>query len=122
MRVLLRPAVSPTTAATFTAILRPRVRDTCRRFAHRPWSLLYNTRQHHSSLHSSFPASMLSRLGTPQPPKSKIAVFGAGNFGSCLADHLGDSDHDVFLWSRDEEQGMRGSLTLPTSTYPASRQ
>lgn len=28
---------------------------------------------------------------------------GAGNFGSCLADHLGDSEHDVFLWSRKQE-------------------
>ncbi|KAJ7926019.1 glycerol-3-phosphate dehydrogenase [Mycena leptocephala] len=27
--------------------------------------------------------------------------LGAGNFGSCLAEHLGDSDHRVFLWSRD---------------------
>jgi len=29
-------------------------------------------------------------------------VLGAGNFGSCLADHLADSDHDVLLWSRSE--------------------
>jgi len=34
---------------------------------------------------------------------SKILVFGAGNFGSCLADHLADSEHSVFLWSREEE-------------------
>ncbi|KAJ4485913.1 6-phosphogluconate dehydrogenase [Lentinula aciculospora] len=32
---------------------------------------------------------------------SKVLIFGAGNFGSCLADHLGDSDHDVYLWSRE---------------------
>jgi hypothetical protein len=32
--------------------------------------------------------------------KAKILVFGAGNFGSCLADHLGDSAHDVFMWAR----------------------
>lgn len=32
--------------------------------------------------------------------KSKVLVFGAGNFGSCLADHLGDSAHEVFMWSR----------------------
>jgi len=43
---------------------------------------------------------MLSIPSTP-PPKSKILVFGAGNFGSCLADHLGDSDHEVFIWSRE---------------------
>ncbi|KAI0285447.1 glycerol-3-phosphate dehydrogenase [Russula aff. rugulosa BPL654] len=33
-------------------------------------------------------------------PKNKVLVLGAGNFGSCLADHLGDSDHQVFMWSR----------------------
>lgn len=27
-------------------------------------------------------------------------MLGAGNFGSCLADHLGDSDHEVYIWSR----------------------
>lgn len=32
--------------------------------------------------------------------KSTVLVMGAGNFGSCLADHLGDSEHDVLLWSR----------------------
>lgn len=35
--------------------------------------------------------------------KSKVLVFGAGNFGSCLADHLADSLHDVFVWSRTKE-------------------
>jgi len=34
--------------------------------------------------------------------KSKVLIFGAGNFGSCLADHLGDSQHDVFMWSREK--------------------
>lgn len=33
-------------------------------------------------------------------PKSKVLVLGAGNFGSCLADHLGDCDHEVYIWSR----------------------
>ncbi|KAF9244512.1 6-phosphogluconate dehydrogenase [Melanogaster broomeanus] len=33
-------------------------------------------------------------------PKSKVLVLGAGNFGSCLADHLGDSNHEVYIWSR----------------------
>ncbi|KAF8846185.1 NAD-dependent glycerol-3-phosphate dehydrogenase [Paxillus ammoniavirescens] len=33
-------------------------------------------------------------------PKSKVLVLGAGNFGSCLADHLGNSDHEVYMWSR----------------------
>ncbi|KAH7106700.1 NAD-dependent glycerol-3-phosphate dehydrogenase [Auriculariales sp. MPI-PUGE-AT-0066] len=32
-----------------------------------------------------------------------ICVLGAGNFGSCLADHLADSAHEVFLWGRDKE-------------------
>ncbi|KZV87768.1 NAD-dependent glycerol-3-phosphate dehydrogenase [Exidia glandulosa HHB12029] len=32
---------------------------------------------------------------------SKVVVFGSGNFGSCLADHLADSEHKVFLWGRD---------------------
>ncbi|EPQ60497.1 glycerol-3-phosphate dehydrogenase [Gloeophyllum trabeum ATCC 11539] len=36
-------------------------------------------------------------------PKCKVLVLGAGNFGSCLADHLGDSEHEVFLWSRSAE-------------------
>ena len=38
------------------------------------------------------------------PPKTKVCVLGAGNFGSCLADHLGDSEHEVLLWSRSVEQ------------------
>jgi glycerol-3-phosphate dehydrogenase len=37
-------------------------------------------------------------------PKVQILVLGAGNFGSCLADHLGDSEHSIFLWSRDRAQ------------------
>ncbi|TFK56570.1 NAD-dependent glycerol-3-phosphate dehydrogenase [Heliocybe sulcata] len=36
-------------------------------------------------------------------PKCNILVLGAGNFGSCLADHLGDSDHNVCMWSRSAE-------------------
>ncbi|KAF8078822.1 glycerol-3-phosphate dehydrogenase [Lyophyllum atratum] len=33
---------------------------------------------------------------------SRVLVFGSGNFGSCLASHLGDSQHDVYMWARDE--------------------
>ncbi len=33
---------------------------------------------------------------------SKVLVFGAGNFGSCLASHLGDVQHDVYMWAREE--------------------
>ena len=39
---------------------------------------------------------------TSPSPRGKILVLGAGNFGSCLADHLGDSDHEVFMWSREK--------------------
>lgn len=45
-------------------------------------------------------------MASPSPPaaeKSTVLVFGAGNFGSCLADHLGDSSHKVYMWSRSEE-------------------
>lgn len=37
---------------------------------------------------------------TPSSHVHKVCVFGAGNFGSCLADHLGDSQHEVYIWSR----------------------
>jgi hypothetical protein len=43
-----------------------------------------------------------SRMPSSSPsPKCKVLVLGAGNFGSCLADHLGNSDHEVFMWSRE---------------------
>lgn len=54
----------------------------------------------------SFPSSSLRPLAakfdmpSSPKPKSKVLVLGAGNFGSCLADHLGDSDHEVYIWSR----------------------
>jgi len=35
--------------------------------------------------------------------KSKVLIFGAGNFGSCLGDHLADSSHDVLVWSRSPQ-------------------
>ncbi|KDR85401.1 hypothetical protein GALMADRAFT_234257 [Galerina marginata CBS 339.88] len=42
-------------------------------------------------------------VSKPQPAQnSKVLVFGAGNFGSCLASHLGDSQHDVYMWAREE--------------------
>jgi hypothetical protein len=43
--------------------------------------------------------SMFSRKQPSQP--SKVLIFGAGNFGSCLASHLGDSQHEVFMWARE---------------------
>ncbi|KAJ7751249.1 glycerol-3-phosphate dehydrogenase [Mycena maculata] len=40
----------------------------------------------------------------PQPDAhSKVLILGAGNFGSCLAEHLGDSEHRVFLWAREAD-------------------
>ncbi|EIW86907.1 glycerol-3-phosphate dehydrogenase [Coniophora puteana RWD-64-598 SS2] len=47
----------------------------------------------------------LTMLSPPRSPcpKSKVLVLGSGNFGSCLADHLGDSEHQVYLWSRKQE-------------------
>ncbi|KAF8516541.1 NAD-dependent glycerol-3-phosphate dehydrogenase [Hysterangium stoloniferum] len=29
-----------------------------------------------------------------------VCIFGSGNFGSCLADHLADASHQVLMWSR----------------------
>ncbi|CAE6460987.1 unnamed protein product [Rhizoctonia solani] len=34
---------------------------------------------------------------------SRVLVLGAGNFGSCLADHLADSTHRVYLWARSKQ-------------------
>ena len=43
------------------------------------------------------------RMPSSSPsPRGKVLVLGAGNFGSCLADHLGDSEHEVFMWSREK--------------------
>lgn len=46
--------------------------------------------------------TMPSGFQLPHSPRSsekrKILVLGAGNFGCCLADHLGDSEHEVYLW------------------------
>ena len=47
--------------------------------------------------------SKMSLAYTVSSGKSKVLVFGAGNFGSCLADHLADSSHDVLVWSRSPE-------------------
>ncbi len=41
------------------------------------------------------------KMTSCSPTPKKILVFGSGNFGSCLADHLGDSEHEVFMWSRE---------------------
>lgn len=49
----------------------------------------------------TYPRSFRMPSASPSP-RGKILVLGAGNFGSCLADHLGDSEHEVFMWSREE--------------------
>ncbi|MEX0941308.1 MAG: NAD(P)H-dependent glycerol-3-phosphate dehydrogenase [Pseudomonadales bacterium] len=36
--------------------------------------------------------------------KRKIAILGAGMFGTAIANIAAENDHDVRLWSRDEEQ------------------
>ena len=38
-----------------------------------------------------------------QQTVESILVLGAGSFGLCLADHLGDSEHHVYLWSRSKD-------------------
>lgn len=51
---------------------------------------------------SSLSVPLAAILDMPSSPKPKytVLVLGAGNFGSCLADHLGNSDHEVYVWSR----------------------
>ncbi|KAF7307132.1 Glycerol-3-phosphate dehydrogenase [NAD(+)] [Mycena indigotica] len=48
---------------------------------------------------------------------SKVLILGAGNFGSCLAEHLGDSDHRVFLWAREEDVVKHFNSTQKHSKY-----
>ncbi|KAJ6575360.1 glycerol-3-phosphate dehydrogenase [Mycena capillaripes] len=53
---------------------------------------------------SPYPFRFTMCASKPQPAaNSKVLILGAGNFGSCLAEHLGDSDHRVFLWSREAD-------------------
>ncbi|KZT36605.1 glycerol-3-phosphate dehydrogenase [Sistotremastrum suecicum HHB10207 ss-3] len=64
----------------------------------------------------------------PPSPISRVLVLGAGNFGSCLADHLADSEHKVFLWARDAAQvemmnvEHKNSKYLKDHVFPASIQ
>ncbi|KAN0100452.1 6-phosphogluconate dehydrogenase, C-terminal-like protein [Tylopilus felleus] len=64
---------------------------------------LTSTRSFYPRFTSSSARPISTRLIMPltPTPKSKVLVLGAGNFGSCLADHLGDCDHEVYMWSRD---------------------
>jgi glycerol-3-phosphate dehydrogenase len=64
----------------------------------------------------------------PQPAvqNSKVLIFGAGNFGSCLASHLGDVQHDVYLWAREERivkyfnEHKRNPVYLPDHEFPSN--
>ncbi|TRM65922.1 hypothetical protein BD626DRAFT_486242 [Schizophyllum amplum] len=49
--------------------------------------------------------------------RSRVCVFGAGNFGSCLSDHLGDSNHEVFMWARETELIEKFNATHRNSVY-----
>ncbi|KAG5647544.1 hypothetical protein DXG03_008897 [Asterophora parasitica] len=58
--------------------------------------------------------------------RSRVLVFGAGNFGSCLASHLGDSQHDVYMWAREEStvkyfnEHHRNPLYLRDHQFPSN--
>lgn len=77
---------------------------------HKPHSVYERLqRPHRPRFRSAMSVEKIATFEMPHsshssPPKTKICVLGAGNFGSCLADHLGDSDHEVLLWSRSEAQ------------------
>ena len=57
---------------------------------------------------------------------AKVAVLGAGSWGTALAVHLGRLGHDVRLWARDrsfaDEMSSRcaNAIYLPDITFPAS--
>ncbi|KAI0275338.1 glycerol-3-phosphate dehydrogenase [Gloeopeniophorella convolvens] len=55
----------------------------------------------HRHTHSYIRSSETMPSSSPSP-RCKVLVLGAGNFGSCLADHLGDSEHEVYMWSREK--------------------
>ncbi|KAI0830560.1 NAD-dependent glycerol-3-phosphate dehydrogenase [Trametes gibbosa] len=76
-------------------------------------SLRFPARRHISTgpfrLQTRFRSRVISPSGFRMSPSpefdgntAQVLVFGAGNFGSCLADHLGDSLHTVYMWSRSE--------------------
>lgn len=53
-----------------------------------------NSHQHSTLSHSNSNSNLIHEIrsdimATTKPPSQKILVLGAGNFGSCLADHLG---------------------------------
>jgi hypothetical protein len=74
----------------------------------------------------------LSSLATmvyskPRPVQtSKVLIFGAGNFGSCLASHLGDVRHEVHMWAREDRivkhfnEHKRNPVYLPDHAFPTN--
>ncbi|KAG9093660.1 hypothetical protein FS749_013996 [Ceratobasidium sp. UAMH 11750] len=59
------------------------------------------TSTYHRTNHTSILAKL--RMTSTPKPTSRVLVLGAGNFGSCLADHLADSTHQVYLWARSRQ-------------------
>jgi glycerol-3-phosphate dehydrogenase (NAD(P)+) len=57
---------------------------------------------------------MADRLG------ERILVLGAGNFGTCLAQHLAEKGYRVTLWTRDEEQAHAINETRRNPLYLSS--
>lgn len=57
---------------------------------------------------------------------SRVLIFGAGNFGSCLASHLGDTQHDVYMWAREASivshfnEHHRNPVYLRDHQFPAN--
>lgn len=49
----------------------------------------------------------------------KIAVIGAGSYGTCLAKHLGDQDYDVTLWCRNPALASEMAASRENKTYLA---
>lgn len=47
----------------------------------------------------------------------KIAVIGAGSYGTCLAKHLGDQDYRVSLWCRNQERAQLISSSRENTDY-----
>lgn len=47
----------------------------------------------------------------------KIAVIGAGSYGTCLAKHLGDQDYDVSLWCRSPDKAQLIAETRENRDY-----
>ena len=66
-----------------------------------PVSRFVSSSLHRFAQSSPAPPSTTSTMSL-SPNKCRVLIFGAGNFGSCLADHLGDSEHDVYMWTREE--------------------